>query len=194
MKFNILYIDPPWQYEQKRLSGAAEKHYQTLSDEELYGLPVADIADEDCLLFLWVTYPKLKEALKAITSWGFSYKTVGFVWLKQNRKASTWFLGLGFWTRGNTELCLLATRGKPKRVSAKVSQLIISPLERHSKKPDIVREKIVELAGDLPRAELFARKEYPDWVCIGNEIDGMDIRESLARLSKQKGENVDMDG
>ncbi len=185
MKFNILYVDPPWQYEQKRLSGAAEKHYLTLSDEELYHLKVNDIAAKDCILFLWVTYPKLKEALKAIENWGFYYKTVGFVWLKQNRKSPTWFFGLGFWTRGNTEVCLIAVKGKPKRISAKVSQLIINPVEEHSKKPDIVREKIVELAGDLPRAELFARNESPGWVCVGNEIDGMDIRDSLRMLKER---------
>lgn len=185
MKFNILYVDPPWQYEQKSLSGAAEKHYQTLADEELYHLQVNDIAAEDCILFLWITYPKLKEALKVIESWGFCYKTVGFVWLKQNKKSPTWFFGMGFWTRSNTEICLIALKGKPRRISAKVSQLIISPVEEHSKKPDIVREKIVELAGDLPRAELFARNEYPGWVCVGNEIDGMDIRDSLRMLKER---------
>ena len=142
MKFNILYVDPPWQYEQKRLSGAAEKHYRTLSDEELYHLPIQDIAADNSILFLWITYPKLKEALKAIENWGFFYKTVGFVWLKQNRKAPTWFFGLGFWTRGNTEICLLAIKGKPKRMSARVSQLVVSPVEAHSRKPDIVREKL----------------------------------------------------
>lgn len=193
MKFNILYVDPPWQYEQKRLSGAAERHYRTLSDEELYHLPVQDIAADNSILFLWITYPKLKEALKAIENWGFSYKTVGFVWLKQNRKMPTWFLGLGFWTRGNTEICLLAIKGKPKRMSARVSQLVVSPVEAHSKKPDIVREKIVELVGDLPRAELFARKQSPGWVCVGNEIDGMDIRESIEVLKKKEGVSVDMD-
>lgn len=193
MKFNVIYCDPPWQYEQKSLSGAAEHHYSTLSDEELYKIPVGDIAADDCILFLWVTYPKLKEALTAIERWGFQYKTIGFVWLKQNRKSLTWFFGLGFWTRGNTEICLIAVKGKPKRASLKVSQLIVSPLERHSKKPDMVREKIVELMGDVPRVELFARQNYDGWVCLGDEIDGLDIREAIQNLKETEDSDV-MDG
>lgn len=181
MGYSILYVDPPWQYEQRTLRGAAEKHYQTLTDEELYRLPVGSLANKDSILFLWTTYPKLKEALTAIERWGFQYKTAGFVWLKQNRRSPTWFFGLGFWTRGNTELCLIAIKGKPQRISAKVSQLIVSPVEIHSRKPDIVRERIVELMGDVPRIELFARKMVPGWVCLGNEIDGLDIREAIQR-------------
>lgn len=190
MRFNILYVDPPWQYEQNRLSGVAENHYRTLTDEEIYRLPVGDIAADNCILFLWVTGPKLPEALTAIRSWGFDYRTVGFVWAKQNRKSPTWFFGLGFWTRGSTEACLLAVKGKPRRISASVSQLVVSPLEEHSKKPDIVRDRIVELIGDLPRAELFARRKYPGWICVGDEVDGLDIRDSIARLKEmQEGED-----
>lgn len=128
------------------------------------------ITDENCALFLWSTFPFLPEALRLIKAWGFTYKTIAFVWLKQNRKNKDWFFGLGFWTRGNAEICLLATKGKPKRKSAKVSQLIISPIDKHSKKPDIVREKIVELMGDLPRIELFARQTTPGWEVFGNEV------------------------
>lgn len=189
MRLNILYVDPPWQYEQNRLSGVAEKHYRTLTDEEIYSLPVGDIAAENCILFLWATGPKLREAFKAISSWGFDYRTLGFVWVKQNRKSPTWFFGLGFWTRSSTEVCLLAVKGKPRRVFAKVSQLIVSPLEEHSKKPDVVRDRIVELMGNLPRAELFARKKSPGWFCIGDEVDGMDIRDSIAMLKNMKEEN-----
>ena len=99
------------------------------------------------------------------------YKTVAFVWLKQNRKALTWFYGLGFWTRSNAEICLLATKGHPKRQSAGIHQLVISPVERHSKKPDEVREKIVALMGDVPRIELFARQQTPGWDVWGNEVE-----------------------
>lgn len=94
-----------------------------------------------------------------------------FVWLKQNRKSPTWFYGLGRWTRGNAEICLLAKRGNPKRHSASVRQFIISPIEQHSKKPDVTRDKIVELAGDLPRVELFARQKIPGWDVWGNEVE-----------------------
>lgn len=105
------------------------------------------------------------------------------------QKVATWFFGLGFWTRSSTEVCLLAVKGKPRRVFAKVSQLIVSPLEEHSKKPDVVRDRIVELMGNLPRAELFARKKSPGWFCIGDEVDGMDIRDSIAMLKNMKEEN-----
>lgn len=169
-KFNILYADPPWKYERNKVQGAAERHYPTMSIEQLCALDVEKITDENCALFLWSTFPFLPEALRLIKAWGFTYKTTAFVWLKQNRKNKDWFFGLGFWTRGNAEICLLATKGKPQRKSAKVSQLIIAPIDKHSKKPDIVREKIVELMGDLPRIELFARQTTPGWEVFGNEV------------------------
>lgn len=169
-KFNILYADPPWKYERNKVQGAAEHHYPTMSIEQLCALDVEKITDENCTLFLWSTFPFLPEALRLIKAWGFTYKTTAFVWLKQNRKNKDWFFGLGFWTRGNAEICLLATKGKPQRKSAKVSQLIISSIDKHSKKPDIVREKIVELMGDLPRIELFARQTTPGWEVFGNEV------------------------
>lgn len=168
-KYGIIYADPPWQYTQKRLSGAAEHHYPTMGTEELCALPVADIAAEDSALFLWATFPQLAEALRLIKAWGFTYKTVAFVWLKLNKKSYTWFYGLGFWTRGNAEICLLATRGHPKRKSAGIHQFIISPVEQHSKKPDETRDKIVALMGDVPRIELFARQETAGWDTWGNE-------------------------
>ena len=168
--YQIIYADPPWRYDQKSLQGAAEKHYATMSMEELCGLPVEQISAKDSLLFLWATFPQLPAALRLISAWGFKYKTVAFVWLKKNRKADSWFFGLGFWTRGNAELCLLATRGHPKRKAANIHQFIISPIEAHSKKPDIVRDKIVALAGDVPRIELFARQETPGWDVWGNEV------------------------
>ena len=170
-KYQAIYADPPWDYQQCRLSGSAKKHYPTMRIEELCALPVADIADRDCALFLWATFPQLPEALRLIQAWGFVYKTVAFVWLKQNRKALTWFYGLGFWTRSNAEICLLATKGHPKRQSAGIHQLVISPVEQHSKKPDEVREKIVALMGDVPRIELFARQQTPGWDVWGNEVE-----------------------
>lgn len=174
-KYQAIYADPPWDYQQCRLSGSAKKHYPTMRIEELCALPVAEIADRDCALFLWATFPQLPEALRLIKAWGFVYKTVAFVWLKQNPKALTWFYGLGFWTRSNAEICLLATKGHPKRQSAGIHQLVISPVERHSKKPDEVREKIVELMGDVPRIELFARQQTPGWDVWGNEVENSTV-------------------
>ena len=168
--YQIIYADPPWRYEQKRLQGAAEHHYPTMSIEEICNLPVSEIAAKDSLLFLWATFPQLPAALRVIRAWGFQYKTLAFLWLKKNRKADSWFYGMGFWTRGNAEVCLLATRGHPKRKAANIHQFVISPVEQHSKKPDIVRDKIVALAGDLPRIELFARNTAPGWDVWGNEV------------------------
>lgn len=168
--YQIIYADPPWRYDQKGLQGAAEKHYSTMSLEDICKLPVGSISAKDSILFLWATFPQLPAALRVISAWGFKYKTVAFLWLKKNRKADSWFFGLGFWTRGNAEVCLLATRGHPRRKSNKVHQFIISPIEGHSKKPDITRDKIVELAGDVPRIELFARQTTPGWDVWGNEV------------------------
>ena len=128
------------------------------------------MADKNCVLFLWCTFPKLPEALKLIEAWGFTFKTVGFVWIKQNKSGKGYFLGLGWWTRSNAEICLIAVKGKPKRKSASVRQLLFSPVEEHSKKPDEARDKIIELMGDLPRIELFARRETPGWDVWGNEV------------------------
>ena len=168
--YSIIYADPPWQYQRSKVQGAAENHYPTMGIDELCALPVADLAAPDSALFLWATFPQLPEALRLIEAWGFRYKSVAFVWLKKNKKADSWFYGLGFWTRGNAEICLLATRGHPKRQAANIHQFIISPIEAHSKKPDEAREKIVALMGDLPRVELFARQSPPGWEVWGNEV------------------------
>ena len=170
-KYNVIYADPPWRYAQKGLQGAAERHYPTMGIEELCALPVAELAAPDSVLFLWATFPQLPEALRLIKAWGFQYKSVGFVWLKKNKKADSWFYGLGFWTRANAEVCLLATRGHPRRKAPNVHQFIISPIEGHSKKPDEAREKIVALMGDVPRVELFARQTAPGWDVWGNEVE-----------------------
>ena len=140
--YSIIYADPPWQYQRSKVQGAAENHYPTMGIDELCALPVTDMEAPDSALFLWATFPQLPEALRLIEAWGFRYKSVAFVWLKKNKKADSWFYGLGFWTRGNAEICLLATRGHPKRQAANIHQFIISPIEAHSKKPDEAREKI----------------------------------------------------
>ena len=170
MKYHIIYADPPWQYRQSKGQGVAENHYPTMSVKEICNLPVSSIADKNSALFLWTTFPQLPEAFQVMSAWGFTYKTVAFVWVKQNKSGNGFFFGLGYWTRSNAEICLLGVKGHPKRLSKKVHQLIISPIEQHSKKPDVTREKIIELVGDLPRVELFARQETPGWDIWGNEV------------------------
>ncbi len=172
-KYNIIYADPPWAYKvwsKKGMGRSAENHYPTMTMEDIKALPVAELADKDCALFLWITFPMLQEAWSVLEAWGFTYKSVAFVWIKQNRKVPTLFWGMGHWTRANAELCVIATKGKPKRQSKGVHQVIISPVEEHSKKPDEARKRIVELMGDLPRIELFARKITPGWDVWGNEV------------------------
>jgi len=142
-----------------------------MSIEEICALPVADIAAKDSALFMWATFPQLKEAFRVMEAWGFQYKTLAFLWLKQNRKADTWFYGMGFWTRSNAEVCLMATRGHPKRQNAGIHQFVVARIEEHSKKPDVVRDKIVQLMGDAPRIELFARQKTPGWDVWGNEVE-----------------------
>lgn len=131
---------------------------------------IQKISEKDCVLFLWVTFPCLLEGIKTIKEWGFKYKTCGFTWVKRNKVSDTWFFGLGHWTRANAEICLIATRGHIKRISNKVSQVVDTHIQEHSKKPDIVRDRIVELIGDLPRIELFARQTAEGWDCWGNEV------------------------
>ena len=173
-KYSIIYADPPWQYKvysKKGLGRSAESHYPTMELEDIQALPVGELADTDCILFMWTTIPLLKDCFSVMKAWGFEYKTVAFVWIKQNRKSDSLFWGMGQWTRANAEFCMLATKGRPKRKSAGVHQVIISHIEEHSKKPDIVRHKIIELVGDLPRVELFAREKADGWDAWGNEVD-----------------------
>lgn len=172
-KYSIIYADPAWAYNDKSLNrGGALRHYQTMSNKEIQNLQVKKIAAENCILFIWATFPKIQEALDVIEHWGFEYKTMGFTWIKKNKKSiNTNFWGMGNWTRSNPEICLLATKGKPKRLNAGVHSVIETPIQRHSKKPDIVRDKIIQLVGDLPRIELFARETADGWDSWGNKIE-----------------------
>lgn len=173
-KYQIIYADPPWQYKvysEKGKGRSAENHYSTMNIDDICKLPIKKLADNNCTLFMWMTFPTMKDGFKVIEKWGFKYKTVAFVWIKQNKKMPSLFWGLGFWTRANAEICIIATKGNPKRISAKVHQVIISPREEHSKKPDETRKRIVELMGDLPRIELFARQKFEKWDAWGNEVD-----------------------
>lgn len=167
-------MDPPWQfkvYSDKGQGRSAERHYQTMTMEEIKNLPVCDLADKDCAMFMWTTLPVLKESFSVLERWGFEYKTVAFVWIKKNRKADSLFWGMGYWTRSNAEVCLLATRGNPKRLAANVHQIIISRIEEHSRKPEEARSRIEQLMGDVPKIELFARRKAVGWDVWGNEVE-----------------------
>ncbi|MCM1438737.1 MAG: MT-A70 family methyltransferase [Roseburia sp.] len=173
-KYSIIYADPPWSfktYSDKGKGRSAERHYPTMSKEDIQRLPIKSIAAKDSVLFLWVTAPCLIEGIELITAWGFTYKTVAFTWVKQNKKSDGIFTGMGYYTRANAEYCLLATKGKVlERKSHSVSSVVLSHRERHSKKPDEVRDRIVKLFGDIPRIELFAREQADGWDAWGNEL------------------------
>lgn len=170
-KYKIIYADPPWAYKSS-MDGdrGVLRKYNVASIKDISNLNVNEIADKDCILFLWITFPKINEVFDVIKSWGFEYKTVGFTWIKKNKVSGTNFWGMGRWTRANAEVCLICTKGKPKRISAGVHSVIESKIEQHSQKPAIVRDKIIELVGDLPKIELFARQKIDGWDCWGNEV------------------------
>jgi N6-adenosine-specific RNA methylase IME4 len=174
-KYNIIYADPPWKFEHWGKTYISprdpETHYNVMTMDKICSIPVSYVADENCLLFLWVTNPMLEKIFSVINAWGFEYKTVAFTWVKRNKIADSWFWGLGYWTRANSELCLLATKGNPKRINKGVHSIIETRIEEHSKKPDEVRTRIVQLCGDLPRIELFARQKTEGWDVWGNEVE-----------------------
>tara|TARA_R100001509_G_scaffold159640_1_gene126347 strand:+ start:467 stop:1000 length:534 start_codon:yes stop_codon:yes gene_type:complete len=171
-KYQIIYADPPWSYRDKASAGnrGASFKYDVQDHKWICGLPVENISDDNCVLFLWITMPQLLNVFEVIKKWGFVYKTCAFTWVKRNKLQPSWFWGMGNWTRANSELCLLATKGKPKRVSASVHSVVDTPIEKHSKKPDVVKDRIVQLCGDLPRIELFARQKTLGWDSWGNEV------------------------
>ena len=182
-KYQIIYADPPWNYKvysKKGLGRSAESHYPTMSIEDICALPVGNLADKDCALFLWVTIPCLLEGLSVLKAWGFTYKTVGFVWVKQNRKADSLFWGMGYWTRSNVELCILATKGHPKRINAAVHQVIVSHIEEHSKKPQEARERI------LYNQMLLSEKLYPHLLEI-DETAQSRLEQMMPQLAKEAG-------
>ena len=185
-KYQVIYADPPWKYRDKPKvvkNWMACAHYPTMPTEDICALPVEKIAADDCLLFLWTTFPKLFEAEKVIKAWGFEYAMVAFVWIKASNPEfpKHWIIdpdrypfpvhwGMGRWTKSNAEICLLATRGNPKRNHRGIHQLIYEPVGRHSQKPDIVRKRILQLAGNVPRIELFARQKAVGRDVWGNEV------------------------
>lgn len=170
-RFSVILADPPWSYRDKAADGerGAGFKYDVMTLDDIKGLPIREIADKDCALFMWATYPMMPEAFEVLNAWGFKYRTVAFTWVKTTKHEKL-AMGMGNWTRANAEPCLLATRGKPKRVSASVHSVIMSERREHSRKPDEQYERIEQLMGDVPRIELFARQHRDGWISWGNEV------------------------
>jgi N6-adenosine-specific RNA methylase IME4 len=186
---SAILVDAPVRFEtwsDKGKGRSAERHYRVMDWDRLIALDVNSIAAPDCALFLWATYPSLPRYFELIKAWGFQYKTVGFVWVKGDAPAlaqsalpkklrrpvpetyTHLFTGNGYWTRANSELCLLASRGKRQRLHADVHQIIIAPRRQHSRKPDEIYTRIERLVPG-PYVELFARQQWPGWICVGDE-------------------------
>jgi N6-adenosine-specific RNA methylase IME4 len=178
-RFGVIYADPPWEfkvYSGKGKQRSAERHYDTASLDAIKSLPVETLAEDDCALLIWAVMPELAGALEVIQAWGFEYKTAAFLWVKATKNSKVVRLdgaglhwGMGYWTRANAELCLLATRGSPTRLAMDVHQVVISPVGEHSAKPAEVRHRLERLLPG-PYLELFGRRSSPGWMVWGNEI------------------------
>jgi N6-adenosine-specific RNA methylase IME4 len=179
-KYKVIYADPPWAYSDKgfgkRPDGTERRNfapeagrYGTMTIDEIKSLNVELLTDSDCALLMWATSPLLPEALETIRAWGFKFKTIAFCWSKTYSSGAE-VANLGQWTMGNVELCLLATKGSPKRLVRNVRQLVTAERTEHSKKPEEVRKRIEILFGDVPRLEMFAREKTPGWDSWGNEV------------------------
>ncbi len=197
MSYNVLHIDCPWSFrvwsKDTGNGRSAESHYPTLTLETLKALPMQSLMGDDCAVFLWATWPLLPEALEVGAAWGLEYKTCAFDWVKLTANGKPHF-GMGYYTRANTEPCLLFTQGSPKRIDKGVPQLLVesaqlslfpplvAQVQAHSVKPDETYRRIERLT-EGPYLDVFARRNRPGWDAIGNEIDGRDIRDVLEAVS-----------
>lgn len=174
--FSLIAADPPWRFvtwSEKNQTRAAANHYDVMNLDEIKALPVGELAATNSVLLLWAINPMIPHALDVMAAWGFTYRTIGFCWTKTTRKTQeTWapkfHFGLGHWSRANIEICLLGTRGKPKRISKGVRQLIVAPVREHSRKPDEFYSRAEQLCSG-PYLDLFSREARPEWASFGNE-------------------------
>tara|TARA_B100000424_G_scaffold45809_1_gene31608 strand:- start:384 stop:938 length:555 start_codon:yes stop_codon:yes gene_type:complete len=177
-KYKVIYADPPYSFNSPKyqdgnrgFGNRVEDRYKTMSIKDICNLPVKNITQNDALLFMWVVDSHLKKSFDIIDAWGFKFATVGFVWVKQT-KNNNFYYNLGAYTMKSTELCLIGLKGKLKNIkkSNNVKSLLLADRTIHSKKPDEIRKRIVDLCGDIPRIELFARQRVEGWDCYGNEV------------------------
>lgn len=198
MKYGAILIDPPVPFEtwsdKSAWGGVAAAHYDlmTWADLSALGPSIDAVALPDASLFLWICPPLIPETLRMAEAWGWKYKTVAFTWVKTGRNPTNLFVGMGYWTRANAEQVWLFTRGKPQRKNKDVPQAlhcetptVVSSRNAHSAKPEEVQNRIERLV-DGPYLELFARRRRPGWTCLGNELDNLDITESLRRVSQDE--------
>lgn len=192
--YRVIVADPPWTYItwSDKAHKTAARHYDLMDNDDISTLPVASYAADDAMLLLWSTWPNLVDCISVGQAWGFEYKTLGFIWLKRTTTGKHWHTGLGYYSRANTEPCLLFTRGSIKRLSAAVHQIIddtqpplplweetlVARIGRHSAKPELFYHNVEKLVAG-PYLSLFERRTRKGWDVVGNEIDGRDIRDVL---------------
>lgn len=189
-QFGCILADPPWSF--KTWSGktgtphrTANDHYITTETVKLCDIPVADVAAKDCALFMWVVDSHIPDAIELGRSWGFEMKTRAFTWRKLAASGQA-RIGMGYWTRKQSEMCFLFTRGKVKRKSKAVREIIDAPRREHSRKPDEQYARIEALV-DGPYLELFARQAWPGWSAWGNQVDKFDL--PIAAPAQVAGDN-----
>lgn len=179
-KYSVILADPPWKFQTFSAKGittkGAEGNYSCMPIEEIQQMPVADLADKDCFLFMWATFPLLPEALATMAAWGFKYKT-GASWHKTTKNGKDAF-GTGYVFRSAAELLLVGTRGKPKTLNRSTRNVIHGVVREHSRKPDSQYEMIESLCSG-ERIELFARQHRTGWDCWGNETDKFGVSENV---------------
>ena len=175
MNYDVILADPPWEFlywvpgqGKKKASRAAEAHYPVMPTKKICEMDIP--ANDNAILFLWSVWPKLPDAIQVIEAWGFDYKTIGWVWIKAKRSGLGFFMGMGYYTRSNSEPCLLATRGSMPVARHDIQALIYHPVMEHSRKPDDQYRKIEALYPDMKYLELFARRKREGWDAWGNEI------------------------
>lgn len=172
--YDVILADPPWTFSVWNAAKSdrhASHKYNLMSVDDICALPVSSITAENCALFLWATWPNIKEAFRVIDAWGFTYRTLAWDWAKARKNGTGFHFGMGYYTRSNSEPCLLAVKGRMAVQSHSVSSLLYAPIRAHSQKPDEQYEKIDALYPNTKRLEMFARQRQEGWDVFGNEVD-----------------------
>jgi len=172
--YTIIYADPPWMTknfkETKEGMISRDLPYQQMTDGDIMKMKVADIAAVDAMLFMWCIDSRIPIAAEIMKQWGFNYKCVGFVWGKKAKTTDGFNGGFSSYTKRDCEFCLIGSRGKYLNPKRGINQILIEPKTAHSRKPDTIRQRIVDFCGDVPRIELFARQKTQGWGVWGNEV------------------------
>jgi len=173
-RFGVIYADPPWPFATWGESGKSrspDNHYGTNAVDDIMKLPVAALAADHCALLLWCTGPHIAigSHVKVIEAWGFRPSTIAFDWIRQNQRSDGFHVGMGYWSRSNSEQCFIAIIGSPRRLATDVHQVVITRVGEHSEKPDEVRRRIERLLPG-PYLELYGRKQVEGWCVWGNEV------------------------